>query len=67
MRKLQERIAKEKNKSKIENDDYYINDTKHKIEEMNKYKENKDEIKKIYKKKKIIIKNQNKKKWNKKK
>ena len=47
MRKIQEKIAKEKNKSKADNDDLYIRDTKHKIEEMNKYKENKDEIKKI--------------------
>ena len=52
MRKLQERIAKEKNKSKADNDDLYINDTKHKIEEMNKYKENKDEIKKNLEEKK---------------
>ena len=46
MRKLQEKIAKEKNKIKADNDDLYINNTRHKIEEMNKYKENKDEIKK---------------------
>ena len=57
LRKLQEKITKEKNKSKMDNDDYYINDTKHKIEEMNKYKENKDEIKKNLEEKKIIIKN----------
>ena len=52
MRKLQEKIAKEKSKSKADNDDLYINDTKHKIEEMNKYKENKDEIKKNLEEKK---------------
>ena len=46
MRRIQEKIAKEKSKSKADNDDLYIRDTKHKIEEMNKYKENKDEIKK---------------------
>ena len=52
MRKIQEKIAKEKNKSKADNDDLYIRDTKHKIEEMNKYKENKDEIKKNLEEKK---------------
>ena len=52
MRRIQEKIAKEKNKSKADNDDLYIRDTKHKIEEMNKYKENKDEIKKKLKEKK---------------
>ena len=52
MRKLQEKIVKERSKSKADHDDLYINDTKHKIEEMNKYKENKDEIKKNLEEKK---------------
>ena len=44
MRRLQEKISKEKNKMKNDNDDYYIRSTRHKIAEMNRYKENKDEI-----------------------
>ena len=58
-KKLMENVAEsekqlkesEEKKEKI-NDDLYINDTKHKIEEMNKYKENKDEIKKSLEEKK---------------
>ena len=56
MRKITEKITKEKNKTKNEKDDRYINNLKKKIDEIKNYKDNKEEIKKNIEKKKAAYK-----------